>query len=698
MKKEVCKKISLKVKNDKYLETIQRYEDELTDKEKEEIKNSSSILDFNRYNLTSLGICELLKYYLDIEKIENEIIKLEKIFEGDIIPYYILKVKIEKSWYIVDLTEDLDYFLFDIYPKYFLVSYQNISWINKRVSIENEKNIYKVLEDYNREEIKEIILELNKEKKLGIKKKEIIDLNKIQNIIDNRFNSERFIKLQNDNYNKMTYSEFFKIKDEDIKKYKNKSISLIPYSESDECLIKKMFNGENALKNKIIKYANKLKELQFVINELTYENYNNILDVLTEIYDVRINGYGYSAYKNIGFYMYVKKSNAEYYYTISTLIKTLNKMKKIKIELEEKIDEELSKNYKENKFGLSEKEIRDYTIFKEIYKYIYENIFPSNLYFKIKNVVFEERTDDEKEIFISTQNLCALETGFAVCESYSQILTFLLEMFRIDSYKVSGYYYNKENENSFRHTWNKVKIGKEYYLVDIMQEIDNFELDKKKDIEYILVKEDKEKYIGDKEYLDIKCNDDFNKCLVMADFNFDSMNTEIYKNNYKKYQKLENKYLESSSLKIFNKKYKEVTLTDFLNNRKRDELLKITINDEELKEITKSKKVIDKRKDESIEEYEKRYIKEVEFEIINIMYKYKEQIKYIKCNINDLKNYSFCIFDKLIKEVNLNRFYSYILLEIKEYPELWYYNDVENYYFENVWKKKKMNNLHNFTK
>ena len=44
--------------------------------------------------------------------------------------------------------------------------------------------------------------------------------------------------------------------------------------------------------------------------------------------------------------------------------------------------------------------------------------------------------------------------------------------------------------------------------------------------------------------------------------------------------------------------------------------------------------------------------------------------------------------DKLIKEVNLNRFYSYILLEIKEYPELWYYNDVENYYFENVWKKE----------
>lgn len=70
------------------------------------------------------------------------------------------------------------------------------------------------------------------------------------------------------------------------------------------------------------------------------------------------------------------------------------------------------------------------------------------------------------------------------------------------------------------------------------------------------------------------------------------------------------------------------------------------------------------------------------------MYKYKEQIKYIKCNINDLKNYSFCIFDKLIKEVNLNKFYSYILLEIKEYPELWYYNDVENYYFENVWKKE----------
>ena len=99
---EVCKKISLKVKNDKYLETIQRYEDELTDNEKEEIKNSSSILDFNRYNLTSLGICKLLKYYLDIEKIENEIIKLDKFIAKKIIVKSI--EKLEKNNSLVDIS------------------------------------------------------------------------------------------------------------------------------------------------------------------------------------------------------------------------------------------------------------------------------------------------------------------------------------------------------------------------------------------------------------------------------------------------------------------------------------------------------------------------------------------------------------------------------------------------------------------
>lgn len=644
--KEIIKtiyRISTKIRYNYYLEEVYKYIDILSKKDKLDLLKSefANLTDFEILkwfektdcnSLTSLGLSRLLKVLLNDKNILCEIVKCREDNKRE--TYYINKVKINGFWYNIDLSKNLDYFLYKIYPE---ILYTNND--TKYLIFENEElkkfNSNEAVTNYN---IEKEYMECLQNKRIS--RKTIKKLKEVEIGIEKRFFSNSFKKYCKEN-KKLKYEEFLKLTDKEINKMRNRSIEieLSLYSEYSNL---DLMNSKKLIRN-IYKIDKIWINTKSILNLKTDKKIVEFIKIL-RAKNVFIGIYDEKADQIFRRFEDLEESLTILFDWKKDILKELNKIDKLKFL---KLNPELEKD-----------EVEDFLKFKFAYIKMHNN-FIRDIYFNKLMLYFETQLcKNDIRYALKTQNLEAISLKRGVCASFSIILEYLLELLNIESSSILGTINLEEG-----HTWLKVKIGRNYYNVDFMWDFDTISEYKKSP--KFLFKSDK----------DFKEHIPFNKNLKPA---IKSLNSKFVNRNFNyneivryrsKKEEEQMKKVKSDVEKLifydrletlFYSKYQGVEFFEFIKN-------------------------IEQKKYVNNQIYYKYLILNVEEVYVNefiknykLVLKYINHIQFIRIHLSKLSNYNkklANILNKLMKR-KFEKF-DFIRIDIDDSPEKKFLEDYE---------------------
>lgn len=629
---DVIYEISLKIKHDVYKEKLYIVEEVLSNKEKERLRiselnnlNNDEILTWfenTKFDtLTSLGLARLLKAVLNNKKIECEIIA--GVEDVNLTNYYINKVKIKGLWYNLDLTRNLEYFLYGIYPE-ILLSDEKIDYLKfdkKQLKELNFFKEYNALESYDLNSEYFMFLK-NKEK---VKDEVIIGLKKLEIQMEENFNSLEYKKYFSTS-KLLEYRKFLKIPDEKLKNFKSRSIQIdIDKYELD--LITDIKNGEI---EKIIKNLDKINKI--------YINIDNIVDLKN---NVKVYEFFKLLEKNKIAYVIIHIIQNIRYFNVDSVIESLKIIEKWKIEILKEIKQINIEKFLKLNPEIEKEEVEDFLKLKFSYIKLKTKLMP-NFYNYDVFKYYIQHTNSIKRHFEIIQTIQNFKVGTFACSGFAEILNFLLNSLGVESYFVIGVNTILETgkKAETNHAWNKVKICDYWYNVDYFWDIRA--LDDRK-IPSFLLKSDQNfmLHIPFNKKLP-KAKKDFNIDAINRNFNIDEFKKYLTKKDKEKLSKIieeQEKIIKSDRInKVFWARYEEINLTEFLSRLKKEKYINkeiyykyilLKVENSEIQEFLNQKNLIKKYI---------RYIQEIQIDLNNK----KEYVGDLKKFVKELLKYKYC--------------------------------------------------------
>lgn len=411
----------------------------------------------------------------DLNNIEHKVIKGYKNFlnENDNqitnLEYYFIKVKINKSWYNIDVVDVIDNIQYNGYSIYFLVS---DLMIKKGILAKvGQEYSYEVIIEKECEEYFKNEYAANSDYKFEENELENIFKNTIYNqflktkifntriLINKYYETNKYLKLYKE-YNKYEYN----IKDINKK-------SLADLRINDSLITFYLSIKETKIFNEVLNsYNNK-----FSTKDLNFKNYIEILknkdkirkivlrlETLKEL-EENLENYIELTKNNIHIRVQVKELFS-YYDIDNELVKTLKEINRISILLNkeyryevqniEKLDEKILECFE------SYDEVCDYAKLYVVYKFIYNNFIYDDLDIYLSNINIYKENEYFVKYLQESQRITRLKKGFALCTTYSAFIHILLSKLNVKSKIIEG------RTKEFFHIWNKIKVGKNWYNLD----------------------------------------------------------------------------------------------------------------------------------------------------------------------------------------------------------------------------------------
>lgn len=503
------------------------------------------------------------------------------------------------------------------------------------------------LDQFNKKEMDYIITKIKEEYKVKENELEIVNkrnLDKKELFKYTNSFKEKLSKIQNVEYSIL---EFMNLSKEYLTKLPYSSIDIKFKTNKEKMISQNLLKGNlTEIYMKLYKFLDKINSIEFYTKSFNDKNYK--IGVLSKLI--------FDKYKrNVSLCIYNLEDTSKHY-NILNLDKGIKELNRDIIKLKEKIKVEVKKGIKEE---LTEKEMLDFIKFREVYKMVYENLITQLSFLQCDLIPGYEISSREIKRIELSQSLGAYSVKRAVCMSYSEIISYVLNELGIDTKIIRGYLVIGENSPS-NHSWIKVKIGEKWYVVDYMSD-GNF-LEERLDLEWTLISDK----LVNKNLIPYK--DGINDVKHKENKALDIFNQEIVH----KYINIE--YLESDSKKIKEKiqletKEKQYISKNLILNYEKN-IVKLRVEDFKDEYIPEKyqNRMIDLLIDEKgLEEINKENSKNIKKGILYNVLENKEWIKYVYIKLDNLNNYkkeTHQVIKKLIKGIDINLNKEYLVYDI----------------------------------
>lgn len=382
--------------------------------------------------------------------------------------YYFIKVKIDNSWYNIDILETLKSIQENKFPKYFLVSdtaikntilsevgydYFNHLKVDKKYLKYFDKE-YMSLNNYNFsfDEIKLLFKNCIYNKKLKER------INNTKRLIDMYYETKKAREIYR-NKNKFHISVNL-LKKLNLNNIEDLNRDIYLYLSLNET---KKFNKvlNNDINDNINSNSNNL-EINKYINIIKNKKYiKRIILRLNTVKELEENIEKYILLDKEGIQIRIEIKELMTFYDVNyELVDTLKEIDEIVKLFNKEVEFEL-KEFKNNKKIIkefkNEKELEEYIKLYIVYKFIYKNFIYDNFY------SFIGKRSIEKELikyYEESQQITRLNKQFGVCTTFSSLINIFLNKLGVKTILIRGI-----NEGS-NHIWNKIKIGRNWYNLD----------------------------------------------------------------------------------------------------------------------------------------------------------------------------------------------------------------------------------------
>lgn len=512
--------ISSKIRHDHYLEELYNFEEILTKSDYKKIKKAELYaLDdkqiynwFNQIevaNLTSLGLSKLLVALLKNENIYSEVIKVKSFSKRK--EMYINRIILNDILINIDLTKNLEYIFYGIYPEIEILCKNSIKELSENVDKEKqEEKLYNIYIESLKNRKKVLDTKILKLRKLEIE----IESKYMSNDFDRYFYHTEFV----------TYDEFKEISDLELQKTTGK-IFEIGYIDKDRTLYNDIINGKI---EKILKNLSKIDKI--------WINPKSINDIFS---NPKIKEFIEKLEKNNVIILVNKYDDKSIYWNIESLKSSLNIIHKWKTEIIKEIEKTDKSKFLKSNPEIKKTEIDDFLKLKFAYIKLANNLIIDNYSINITGKYTTQILQHEKNYLNSSQTIERVKNGMCICASFALILKSLCESLDLQIEYIRGV-----DDLGVFHAWNKVKIGDFWYNLDYLWDINR--LQNKEDPKYLLKSKKNFFYHYEfKEYYE----KDREKNLSKKDFDIDTINKNFIYDEIIKYRTKE----ESKRLKEIKK-------------------------------------------------------------------------------------------------------------------------------------------------
>lgn len=633
--------ISSKIRHDHYLEELYNFEEILTKSDYKKIKKAELYaLDdkqiynwFNQIevaNLTSLGLSKLLVALLKNENIYSEVIKVKSFSKRK--EMYINRIILNDILINIDLTKNLEYIFYGIYPEIEILCKNSIKELTENVDKEKqEEKLYNIYIESLKNRKKVLDTKILKVRKLEIE----IESKYMSNDFDRYFYHTEFV----------TYDEFKEISDLELQKTTGK-IFEIGYIDKDRTLYNDIINGKI---EKILKNLSKTDKI--------WINPKSINDIFS---NPKIKEFIEKLEKNNVIILVNKYDDKSIYWNIESLKSSLNIIHKWKTEIIKEIEKTDKSKFLKSNPEIKKTEIDDFLKLKFAYIKLANNLMIDNYSINITGKYTTQILQHEKNYLNSSQTIERVKNGMCICASFALILKSLCESLDLQIEYIRGV-----DDLGVFHAWNKVKIGDFWYNLDYLWDINR--LQNKENPEYLLKSKKNFFYHYEfKEYYE----KDREKNLSKKDFDIDTINKNFIYDEIIKYRTKEESKRLKEIKKIQNKLVKYNRIEKLVKKRCKEykvKELKKLLEKEDLNKIY-NKYIIINLEREDLKEF---------VSLEKELFKFAGLIIHIKVKITDIKECSkecLNLFSKL--KANKYEKEDYIVFDILNYPEIKYLNQV----------------------
>lgn len=516
--------ISSKIRHDHYLEELYNFEEILTKSDYKKIKKAELYaLDdkqiynwFNQIevaNLTSLGLSKLLVALLKNENIYSEVIKVKSFSKRK--EMYINRIILNDILINIDLTKNLEYIFYGIYPEIEILCKNSIKELSENVDKEKqEEKLYNIYIESLKNRKKVLDTKILKLRKLEIE----IESKYMSNDFDRYFYHTEFV----------TYDEFKEISDLELQKTTGK-IFEIGYIDKDRTLYNDIINGKI---EKILKNLSKIDKV--------WINPKSINDIFS---NPKIKEFIEKLEKNNVIILVNKYDDKSIYWNIESLKSSLNIIHKWKTEIIKEIEKTDKSKFLKSNPEIKKTEIDDFLKLKFAYIKLANNLIIDNYSINITGKYTTQILQHEKNYLNSSQTIERVKNGMCICASFALILKSLCESLDLQIEYIRGV-----DDLGVFHAWNKVKIGDFWYNLDYLWDISR--LQNKENSKYLL--KSKKNFFYHYEFEEYY-EKDREKNLSKKDFDIDTINKNFIYDEIIKYRiKEESKRLKEIK-KIQNK-------------------------------------------------------------------------------------------------------------------------------------------------
>lgn len=633
--------ISSKIRHDHYLEELYNFEEILTKSDYKKIKKAELYaLDdkqiynwFNQIevaNLTSLGLSKLLVALLKNENIYSEVIKVKSFSKRK--EMYINRIILNDILINIDLTKNLEYIFYGIYPEIEILCKNSIKELTENVDKEKqEEKLYNIYIESLKNRKKVLDTKILKLRKLEIE----IESKYMSNDFDRYFYHTEFV----------TYDEFKEISDLELQKTTGK-IFEIGYIDKDRTLYNDIINGKI---EKILKNLSKIDKI--------WINPKSINEIFSNL---KIKEFIEKLEKNNVIILVNKYDDKSIYWNIESLKSSLNIIHKWKTEIIKEIEKTDKSKFLKSNPEIKKTEIDDFLKLKFAYIKLANNLIIDNYSINITGKYTTQILQHEKNYLNSSQTIERVKNGMCICASFALILKSLCESLDLQIEYIRGV-----DDLGVFHAWNKVKIGDFWYNLDYLWDINR--LQNKENPEYLLKSKKNFFYHYEfKEYYE----KDREKNLSKKDFDIDTINKNFIYDEIIKYRTKEESKRLKEIKKIQNKLVKYNRIEKLVKKRCKEykvKELKKLLEKEDLNKIY-NKYIIINLEREDLKEF---------VSLEKELFKFAGLIIHIKVKITDIKECSkecLNLFSKL--KANKYEKEDYIVFDILNYPEIKYLNQV----------------------